>query len=163
MKIWAAVLSFAFVVNGGVAIAQEAGGEPYVQAFCSLRTADWGRARIYLLSPSLTAAVTEAQERNDKLQAERPDEKPPLGDGVPYQSQPDVAPECEPGASAREGEAIVAEVVYSFPDEPSAGWTDRLVLVEAEDGSYVVDDIRYGTQGDEDTLRSFLERAFDNS
>ena len=162
MRKWAAVLSIALAASGGAALAQEVDVEPYVQAFCSLRTADNGAARIYLLSPSLAAAVMEAQAKNAVLQAETPDEKPPLGDGVPYQSYPDAAPRCGPGEAGRDGEAVVAEVVYSFPDTEGSDWTDQLVLVEGEGGVYVIDDIRYGAEGAEGTLRSFLETAFEN-
>lgn len=159
MRKWAAVLSITLAASSA-AVAQDIDAEPYAQAFCSLRQADGGAARLYLLSPSLMAAVMGALEENARLQAETPDEKPPLGDGVPYQSRQDFAPECEPGATAREGNAIVADVVYSFPDAPDAGWTDRLVLIEGEGGTYLVDDIRYGPEGEEDTLRGVLEEAF---
>ena len=163
MRSWAALLPVLMAVGGGVAAAEEIEAEPYAQAFCSLRTADGGKARIHLLSPSLVAAITEALEKNAALQAAAPDEKPPLGDGIPYQSHPDHAPECRSGAVAIEGDsALVTEVVYSFPDDPQAGWTDRLVLVEAEGGAYVIDDIRYGAEGDADTLRAFLDTVFDD-
>lgn len=159
MRKWATVLSLMLAATGG-AVAQENDVEPYVQAFCGLREADGGAGRLYLLSPSLAAVVQEALAKNAELQAATPDEKPPLGDGVPYQSQPDAAPSCEPGAVTADGGATIAEVVYSFPDDAAAGWTDRLVLVEGEGGVYVIDDIRYGSEGDEDTLRHTLEQAF---
>lgn len=160
MKKWAAVLPLMLVATGG-AVAQENDVEPYAQAFCGLREADGGAGRLYLLSPSLSAAVQEALAKNAELQAAAPDEKPPLGDGVPYQSQPDLAPLCEPGAvTTDEGGATIAEIVYSFPDDAGAGWSDRLVLVEGDGGVYVIDDIRYGAEGDEDTLRHALEQAF---
>ena len=160
MHRWAAVLAIGLAGNG-VALAQEADVEPYVQAFCGLRGVEGGAARIHLLSPALTAEVMKALAENARLQAETPDEKPPLGDGVPYQGFPDAAPVCEAGTVSRDGDAVVAEVKYSFPDAPDAGWTDRLVLVEGEGGVYVIDDIRYGADGD-DTLRDVLEAAFDS-
>lgn len=159
MRKWAAVLAIGLAGNG-LALAQEADVEPYVQAFCGLRGVEGGAARIHLLSPGLAGEVMKALAENARLQAETPDEKPPLGDGVPYQGYPDAAPVCEPGAVARDGDAVVAEVKYSFPDAPDAGWTDRVVFIAGEGGVYVIDDIRYGAEGD-DTLRQVLEAVFE--
>ena len=161
MKNWAAVLSIALASSSAPAAAQDTDPEPYVLAFCGLREADGGAGRIHLLSPSLAGAIQEAMAKTAKLQAERPDEKPPLGDGVPYQSRSDSAPACGSGAVTEDNGAVIAETVYSFPDQPDAGWTDRLVLIEGEGGVYLIDDIRYGAEGDEDTLRHALEQAFD--
>lgn len=159
MRKWAVVLAMTLATTF-VASAQDADVDAYVQAFCGLREADGGAGRIYLLSPGLTEVVTAALEKNAAIQAKTPDEKPPLGDGVPYQGFQDYAPVCEPGASVAEGDKVVAEVKYAFPDEEGAKATDRLVLVKGEGGVYVIDDIRYGAEGDENTLRSALAGAF---
>lgn len=159
MRKWAAVLAMTLATTC-VASAQDDDVDAYVQAFCGLREADGGAARIYLLSPGLTEVVTAALEKNAAIQAETPDEKPPLGDGVPYQGFQDYAPVCEPGESVVEGDKIIAEVNYAFPDEEGAKATDRLVLVKGEGGVYVIDDIRYGADGDKNTLRSALAGAF---
>ena len=156
MKLIAVALGAALMM-GTVAHAQQDEAAPYVQAFCGLRAVEGGNARIHLMSPSLVELVNKALAVNAKLQAETPDEKPPLGDGVPYQSYPDVAPKCEPGAAAKDGDAIVAEVKYSFPDSPDANWTDRLVLVADDAGTLLVDDILYGETGEDGTLRAFLD------
>lgn len=158
MKKWAAVLAMGLATTCA-ALAQDADVDAYVQAFCGLREADGGAGRIYLLSPGLTEVVTAALEKNAEIQAEYPDEKPPLGDGVPYQGFQDYAPVCEPGASFAKGDKIIAEVKYAFPDEDAEA-TDRLVLVKGEGGVYVIDDIRYGAEGDDDTLRNALAGAF---
>lgn len=159
MRKWAAVLAMTLATTY-VASAQDDDVDAYVQAFCGLREADGGAARIYLLSPGLTEVVTAALEKNAAIQAEIPDEKPPLGDGVPYQGFQDYAPVCEPGESVVEGDKIIAEVKYAFPDQHEANATDRLVLVKGDGGVYVIDDIRYGAEGNEDTLRSALAGAF---
>lgn len=157
----AALLATA-LLTGGSALAAETDAIPYAEAFCSLRTADFGAARFYLLSPALAAAVVAALERNAAIAAENPGDKPPLGDGIPYQSYPDAAPSCAAGTVTAEGDRLVAEVKYSFPDAPDAGWTDRLVLVAGDGGVLLVDDIRYGAEGDEGTLRATLDEAFEN-
>ena len=159
MRKWAAVLAMTLATTC-VASAQDDDVDAYVQAFCGLREADGGAARIYLLSPGLTEVVTAALEKNAAIQAETPDEKPPLGDGVPYQGFQDYAPVCEPGKSVAEGDKVVAEVKYAFPDQQDADAMDRLVLVKGDGGVYVIDDIRYGVEGDENTLRSALAGAF---
>ena len=159
MRKWAAVLAMTLATTY-VASAQDDDVDAYVQAFCSLREADGGAGRIYLLSPGLTEVVTAALEKSAAIQAETPDEKPPLGDGVPYQGFQDYAPVCEPGKSVAEGDKVVAEVKYAFPDQQDADAMDRLVLVKGEGEVSVIDDIRYGAEGDENTLRSALAGAF---
>lgn len=147
------------VAMQGVALANDDEAKAFAQAFCSLGDLEQGMGRMYLLSASLTEAVKSALAENAKLQAATPDEKPPLGDGVPWQSVPDRAPVCEAGAVLAEGESTLVEVRYSFPDAPDANWTDRLVLIPGG-GALVIDDIRYGAEGDDDTLRKALTEAF---
>jgi hypothetical protein len=159
MRKWAAALAMGLATTC-VASAQDADVDAYVQAFCGLREADGGAGRIYLLSPGLTEVVTAALEKNAAIQAGNSDEKPPLGDGIPYQGFQDYAPVCEPGAFVAEGDKVIAEVKYVFPDEQDAEAMDRLVLVKGDGGVYVIDDIRYGAEGDDDTLRGALADAF---
>ena len=51
-----------------------------------------------LLTAELTAAIADAEAKNDAIQQAHPDEKPPLGDGIPWQAFPDYASECKFGA-----------------------------------------------------------------
>jgi hypothetical protein len=158
MRRLAASLALCFPF-AGAAVAQDDPGAPYVQAFCALASAENGMGRLYLVTPGLNEAIMAALRENATWQAANPGEKPPLGDGVPWQSFPDVAPACEPAGTTAEGEALVATVKYDFPDSPDAGWTDRLVLVKGADGAFAIDDIRYGDDGEE-TLRGVLAGAF---
>ena len=59
--------------------------------------------RMYLVTRALGAAIDEAVKKNDAIAAATPDEKPPLGDGVPFQSFPDEAPVCQAGKFAEAG------------------------------------------------------------
>ncbi len=154
----AAALSLGLGLTGA-ALAQDDLGTPYVQAFCVLADAENGMGRLYLATPGLSDAIMVALSENEKLQAAAPDEKPPLGDGIPWQSVPDVAPVCEAGATTADGERLIARVNYRFPDEPDGDWTDRLVLVKGDDGAYTVDDVLYGDAGEE-SLRGVLADAF---
>jgi len=143
----------------GAAAAQVDLGTPYVQAFCVLSSAEDGMGRLYLSSPGLNEAIMKAVAENERLQATAPNEKPPLGDGIPWQSFPDVAPVCEAGATTQDGDRLIAQVRYRFPDQPDGDWIDRLVLMKGADGAYTIDDVLYGEEGDE-SLRGVLAEAF---
>ena len=160
MKFRAALLTAALSLGWTAANASDEDATAMAQAFCALRTVDWGSARINLVSPSLAEAIEVAMQENDRIQAAAPDEKPPLGDGIPWQSYPDVADSCDVGQVSHEGEAALVEVKYGFSDNADAGWSDRLVLVSGEGGVVLVDDVRYGPEGDSDTLRGVLVGVF---
>jgi hypothetical protein len=131
-------------------------------AFCKARLADDEAATMALLTPSLVKVIEEAKARSDVIAKATPDEKPPFGDGIPYQSFPDVAEGCEAG-EAGDKTGIEIEVKYLFPKTPNADWTDRLKLV-TEGDKLLVDDILYANvaNGEPDQgLRQALFEAFD--
>jgi hypothetical protein len=131
-------------------------------AFCKARLADDEAATMALLTPSLVKVIEEAKARSDVIAKATPDEKPPFGDGIPYQSFPDVAEGCEAG-EASDKTGIEIEVKYLFPKTPNADWTDRLKLV-TEGDKLLVDDILYANvaNGEPDQgLRQALFEAFD--
>jgi hypothetical protein len=133
-------------------------------AFCAARTADDEALLRPLLSPSLLALIAEAQERNRIIAEANPDEKPPLGDGIPYQAFPDRADTCQPGEPVAESGRTDVPIGYVFAKTPEANWTDTLMLLSA-DGKLLIDDIRF--QGSADgsgivTLREILSEAFDH-
>ena len=99
-------------------------------------------ATLALMTPSLLKVIAEAKARNDVIAKATPDEKPPFGDGIPYQSFPDAAPGCEAGEVVEKPGRTEAEVTYRFPDTPNADWTDRLKLVPEGD-KLLVDDILF--------------------
>src|SRR5690606_1463397 len=68
-------------------------------AFCRARLADDEAATLALLTPALVSVIEEAKARSDVIAKATPDEKPPFGDGIPYQAFPDAAEDCEPGDS----------------------------------------------------------------
>jgi len=134
-----------------------------VEAFCKARLAYDEGATLALLTPSLRKIIEEAKARNDVIAKATPDEKPPFGDGIPYQSFPDVAPGCEAGEVVEKPGRIEAEVTYRFPETPNGDWTDRLKLVPEGD-RLLVDDILYASvaNGEPDQgLRVVLFNAFD--
>lgn len=124
--------------------------------FCHVASPDVGKGLLYLFTPPFAQLVDDALEHSKKIAAARPDEKPPLGDGIPYQSYPDGAPVCEVGAVGDAGEKWRVEIHRRFPDNPSADWTDRLVLADWH-GRLLIDDILYGAEGHRSGLRSVAE------
>jgi hypothetical protein len=123
-----------------------------VDLFCAQHGSDQHGYR-YLVTASLLELIDKAQAKSDEIQAAAPDEKPPLGDGTPFQSYPDIAPTCAQGAF---GPDAVVEVKYEFPDTPDANWTDRIKLV-SEGGLLKIDDVLFGDQGTGDHLRGVLD------
>ena len=131
------------------------------ELFCQLRAGGDESAVSYLLTKGLFAEVEAAYARNDVIAKAAPDEKPPLGDGVPFQSFPDAAPVCRPGSVATAADAVHVDIEYRFPETPDANWTDRIV-VRAEDGLPRIDDVLYGTDDHKTGLRSALVQMFQN-
>ena len=159
--LWAGL---AMLLAGGPCLAAEGAAE-LAAAFCTARMADDEAMVKPLLTPSLLALIGEAETRNKVIAEAVPDEKPPFGDGIPYQAFPDKADTCRPGQAAAEAGRIELPVVYGFEKMPDANWTDTLVLLSA-DGRLLIDDIRF--QGSADgsanvTLREILSEAFDRT
>jgi hypothetical protein len=153
-----------------LAVALFAGGalaadEPrsVAEAFCKARLADDEGKTLALLTPSLVKVIEEAKARNDVIAKATPDEKPPFGDGIPYQAFPDVAEGCEAGEISDESGRVEVEIDYLFPKTPKANWTDRLKLVVDGD-RLLIDDILFANvaNGEPDQgLRRVLFDAFD--
>jgi hypothetical protein len=123
--------------------------------FCWLGKNDGEFGRMYLATRSLTEAIDAAVKKNGEIAQAVPDEKPPLGDGVPFQSFPDTAPVCKPGKLSDKGRHQELEIIYEFPETPKGNWTDRLVLVP-EFGRLRIDDVLFGPGDSGDGLRKAL-------
>lgn len=131
-------------------------------AFCLMKDNPPGADLMVLVTPSLAAEIGKAMARNDEIQKAHPDEKPPLGDGIPFQSFPDVSPKCEVGKVAGEGAGAVVEIRHIFPQTPRADYSDRIVLGEGRTkGTLGIDDVLYGEEGGGGTLRKTLVEAFE--
>lgn len=132
------------------------------EIFCLARVADDMAPVDGLLTPGLRAAIAEAAEKNADIAARYPDEKPPLGDGVPWSSWPDYSPDCAPGAAELMMDEARIAISYRFPDEPAADYTDYLWLRLVDEPLtnrrvWRIDNLAYGTDGD---LRTALQLAF---
>jgi hypothetical protein len=137
-------------VQAGPALASDEGAIQVATRFCEARLAYDEEATRALLTPILLQAIAVAEARNKVIADANPDEKPPLGDGVPYQSYLDLPSTCVPGAAESEDGLVTIEVAYGFDDDPDAGWTDLLVLVQTEGGDPAVDDVLYFRRSEDD-------------
>lgn len=153
-RILLSALSLAFTASSAFAAAPTPAA--FGQAFCEA-SHDGDMSLIEsALSPSLSIVVVDAWAKNDALQASAPDDKPPLGDGLPWSTWPDRADGCEIGTVTSAGQSASVEIRYSFAASPEADYADRLVLTHAENG-WLLDDIEFA---DGATLRSSLAEAF---
>ena len=131
------------------------------QIFCVARLANDMPAAGGLLTPGLVQAIAEAEAANAEIAAQNPDEKPPLGDGIPWAAWPDHPSGCTPGEPQWEMDEARLKVSYAFAEAPDAGFTDTLLL-KLEPGPYGttawrIDNLVYATGGD---LRTTLLSAF---
>lgn len=132
------------------------------EIFCLSRIASDTGPIEGLLTADLEAVIAEAERMNAEIAAQHPDEKPPLGDGIPWQAWPDYAAACDAGpAELMMDEARVA-ISYGFPEAPEADYTDRLWLRLVDEPVtrqrvWRIDNLAYATDGD---LRTTLASAF---
>ncbi|HEY0031988.1 MAG TPA: hypothetical protein VGB81_01880 [Devosia sp.] len=147
------------------AAAQENGLSPKQigEIFCLGRLSNDMAPVLAITSPLLATTIAHAQARNDVVQRAAPDEKPPLGDGIPWQSYPDHATQCTVGNPVSSATMTGIEIDYGFPDSPEANFTDTLVLVPVPvqagfEPFLRIDDVVYETGG---TLVELLGSSFE--
>ena len=159
LKIAALLLLSTFSVS--VARAGEGSDEHFVLGsfFCQMRAGGAERPVRYLLTRSLLEEIDQAEEKNEKIAAEHPDEKPPLGDGIPFQSFPDQADSCTPTSVDTVGGIETMDISYTFTATPDANWVDK-VVVKHENGRLLIDDVLYGSEKHAVGLRKTLVDAF---
>lgn len=126
--------------------------------FCSAGLADDMGPVEALFAPDLAPVVAEALARNEAMQAAHPDEKPPLGDGLPWRSWTDSASDCSVDAVAIEGNEARVTIGYSFADAPAADYADTLILVDLGGGDWRFADVELV---DGARFRDIVETAFD--
>ncbi len=133
------------------------------QIFCIARLGNDMAPVEGILTAELKQAIADADDRNAAYEDQYPGEKPPLGDGVPWQAWPDYAPVCTVGdIEMMTGDARV-ELRYSFPDDPAAGFVDTLILRKVDQpdfgvGFWRIDNVAYSTGSD---LKAELVAAFE--
>jgi len=163
---WAAIALF---VSSAVAADNELTGQMVVlkaaqigQIFCLSRLGNDEAVIAGILTQSLRQAIADAEAKDADYAKKNPDEKPPLGDGIPWQSSPDYAAKCETGLVTLSKTDAKVEIKYGFPDAPGANFTDTLILrklpIDGMDvGYWRIDDVLYPDGTD---LRKSLISAF---
>ena len=138
------------------AFADNSTAEALAGTFCAAMV-DGTPDPVTLVTPDLGDAIAAALARNAEIQAATPDEKPPLGDGVPWASWPDKPDTCDIEVTEAYDGAAMVNVSYGFTYAPDANYTDTLVLTEG-DGGWAIDDV---VLIDNQTLRNLIVSAFD--
>lgn len=126
--------------------------------FCRASLADNMAPIEALLTPELTDIAHHALDLNDEIQAAYPDEKPPLGDGLPWRSWTDAASTCVV-EGIREGSPETRVTIrYGFADAPGADYSDTLLITDLGGGNWRLTDIEMEGGA---RFRDILETAFD--
>lgn len=135
------------------------------EIFCIARLGNDDGILAGTMTDELRTLVAYSEARNATIATAFPEDKPPLGDGIPWASFPDYAAKCSVGSVAVDGKAANVTVNYGFPAEPSADYSDTLQLKlmphpwDPDTGIWRLDDIRYTTS---QTLRETLAAIFGN-
>jgi hypothetical protein len=132
------------------------------QIFCLSRTGNDEAVITGILTSGLSKAIADAEKKDAAYAKKHPDEEPPLGDGVPWQSAADYAPKCDVGLVSLSKTDARVEIKYSFPDRPAANFSDTLTLKKLpiagmDVGYWRIDDVLYPDGTD---LRKALVEAF---
>jgi hypothetical protein len=133
------------------------------QIFCMSRTGNDDAVIEGILTADLNQAIKTADGKNDAYMKQYPDDMPPLGDGLGWQSSPDYPDNCETGLVTLSRTDAKVEIKYGFKDYPAADYTDTLILkkvpIDGMDvGYWRIDDVIYPDGSD---LKSSLVTAFD--
>lgn len=169
MRLFALAAPLAALLSALPALAEEPQmvtlkAEQVGQIFCLSRIGNDEAVISGLLTDGLRTAIAAAEARDDAWARSHPDEKPPLGDGIPWQSAPDYADGgCAVGLTTLSRTDARVELDYSFKDAPDAGFTDTLILKKIplegmNVGYWRIDNVLYPDGTD---LRAALVSAFD--
>jgi hypothetical protein len=154
----ASCVGFLLAITASAALASSLSPGDIGDTFCAARVSGDMSKVEPLLSPDLAAAISDAQAKNDAIQKQYPDEKPPLGDGIPWQSFQDYAPQCMVIGASGTLENPEAVLFYQIPGQGGTSWSDRLVLTFV-DGELRIGDIVYS---DGSRLTETLVKAFED-
>ena len=132
------------------------------QIFCMSRIGNDEAVISGILTDTLGKAIATADKLDGAYAKAHPDEEPPLGDGIPWQSSADYAPKCDTGLVTLSKTDAKVEIKYSFPDDAASNFTDQLILkklpIKGMDvGYWRIDDVIYPDGTD---LKTALVNAF---
>ena len=115
-----------------------------------------------ILTPGLKKAIARADAAEASWEKHNPGEKPPLGDGLPWQAHPDYTTQCSADHPVEGKLEARVNISYAFADDPKTNYTDTLVLKPIPDANigdsvWRLDDVVFA---DSDSLRKELVSAF---
>jgi len=118
------------------------------QIFCLSRLGNDEAVIEGILTDDLNKAIKVAEKKDADYAKKNPGEEPPLGDGLGWQSTPDYADTCDIGLVTLSKTDAKVEIKYGFKSDPSANYTDTLILkkvpIEGMDvGYWRIDDVIY--------------------
>ncbi len=123
--------------------------------FCeATQSGDMSAVKSYF-ADELDVAIALAEADSAVRQLAKPDEKPPLGDGVPWASYPDAADECTVVYVNDNATPTEVAIARKYVGGADADHQDVL-LVTGTGFDIRLDDVRYA---DGTTLRAFLADA----
>jgi hypothetical protein len=133
------------------------------QIFCLSRTGNDEAVIDGIMTAELKTAIADAWAKDDAWEKANPGEKPPLGDGIPWGTWPDYAPDCTVGLVTLMKTDAKVEIKYGFPDQPDANYADTLLLKKVDMADYQtsfwrIDNIAYSAGSD---LKAQLVAAFE--
>ncbi len=113
------ILLAALVLPAAPALAASTTPTEFGALFCRASVGDNMAPIAALFTPDLAETVQHALALNDEMQAAHPDEKPPLGDGLPWRSWTDSASTCVVEGVKEEGAKAMVTIRYGFDDTPT--------------------------------------------
>lgn len=157
--IWAGIIAGCVVACANILImtaTKPTSAEMAAAKFCRAVVADSDWRAKMIMTDDLKAQWRAAEKQNAAIQRANPGEKPPLGDGVQLASFPDAMPECVVGKVAKRADSTVVSINRMDPANPSANWTDRIVVKQVGN-AWLIDDIQFPSHGN--GLRTALGRV----
>lgn len=133
--------------------------ESVAQIFCETTQDGNNEPPDDILSASLIEEIRIANQKNQHAIEMEPGDKPPLGDGIPYQGYQDHAPGCAVGTVSGSADDLKVEIRHSFPGDPKSNWSDFLLLKKVNK-TWKIDDILYGSAQSQHGLKSQLKVMF---
>ena len=135
------------------------------QIFCMSRLGNDEAVIQGILTDDLNKAIKVADDKNDAYAKQYPDDEPPLGDGLGWQSSPDYGDTCDIGLITLSKTDAKVEIKYTFKDYPAGNYTDTLILkkvpIDGMDvGYWRIDDVIYPDGRD---MKSDLVTAFETN
>jgi len=166
----AALLATAFTTLPAFADDNEGTGQMVVlkasqigQIFCLSRLGNDEAVINGILTDDLNKAIEVAEKKDADYAKKYPDEEPPLGEGLGWQSSPDYGDTCEVGLVTLSKTDAKVEIKYTFKDYPEGSYSDTLILkkvpIDGMDvGYWRIDDVIYPDGSD---MKSSLVTAFE--